>query len=128
MRCRLHGLGEGIMGSRPFAKLRVPKIFNLRADPFEAADESMFYDRWSVDLNYNSSSPRRSSASGGGVRRSRAPRQPSPLGHLVSRATTRVQLPHTRTSGASARPIRSPDRARGARTGQLRLEAGVVQL
>jgi arylsulfatase len=36
----------------PFAKLRVPKIFNLRADPFEDADGSIYYDRWSADLNY----------------------------------------------------------------------------
>jgi arylsulfatase len=36
----------------PFAQMRVPKIFNLRADPFEDADGSIFYDRWSADLNW----------------------------------------------------------------------------
>jgi arylsulfatase len=40
-------------GREPFAQMRVPKMFNLRADPFEDADGSMFYDRWSADLNYN---------------------------------------------------------------------------
>ncbi|HYC56912.1 MAG TPA: arylsulfatase [Candidatus Binatia bacterium] len=31
----------------PFVKLRVPKIFNLRSDPFETADrEGMDYERW----------------------------------------------------------------------------------
>jgi len=32
-----------------FSKLRVPKLFNLRADPFEAGDTSVFYDKWTVD-------------------------------------------------------------------------------
>ena len=31
---------------RTFTDLRVPKIFNLRADPFERGDESMLYDQW----------------------------------------------------------------------------------
>ncbi len=34
---------------RTFTDLRVPKIFNLRADPFERGDESMLYDQWMVD-------------------------------------------------------------------------------
>jgi hypothetical protein len=29
--------------------LRVPKLFELRADPFERGDESMLYDKWMVD-------------------------------------------------------------------------------
>jgi len=33
----------------PFSELRVPKLFNLRADPFERGDESLDYDRWTVD-------------------------------------------------------------------------------
>ena len=34
----------------PFVQLRVPKIFNLRSDPFERADEeSILYDRWLID-------------------------------------------------------------------------------
>jgi arylsulfatase len=33
----------------PFAQMRVPKIYNLRSDPFERADESIFYDKWTVD-------------------------------------------------------------------------------
>ena len=33
--------------------LRVPKIFNLRRDPFERADhESAFYEKWWVDRVY----------------------------------------------------------------------------
>jgi arylsulfatase len=33
----------------PLSPLRVPKIFNLRADPFERADESFKYDDWLVE-------------------------------------------------------------------------------
>jgi arylsulfatase A-like enzyme len=34
----------------PFVTLRVPKLFNLRSDPFETADhESMDYERWRVE-------------------------------------------------------------------------------
>jgi len=33
----------------PFVALRLPKIFNLRADPFEKADESIGYAHWRVD-------------------------------------------------------------------------------
>jgi len=32
-----------------FTNLRVPKLFNLRADPFERGDESILYDKWMVD-------------------------------------------------------------------------------
>jgi arylsulfatase A-like enzyme len=32
-----------------FTNLRVPKLFELRADPFERGDESMLYDKWMVD-------------------------------------------------------------------------------
>jgi arylsulfatase len=34
----------------PFSKMRVPKLFNLRADPFERGDDSsLFYDKWMAD-------------------------------------------------------------------------------
>jgi arylsulfatase len=34
----------------PFVPLRLPKLFNLRSDPFETADhESMDYERWRVE-------------------------------------------------------------------------------
>ena len=33
----------------PFSPLRVPKLFNLRSDPFEAGDTSIFYDKWLAD-------------------------------------------------------------------------------
>jgi arylsulfatase A-like enzyme len=34
----------------PFVQLRLPKLFNLRADPFETADhEGMDYERWAVE-------------------------------------------------------------------------------
>jgi arylsulfatase len=37
----------------PFTPLRLPKIFNLRSDPFETADEiSTNYGRWRVDRLY----------------------------------------------------------------------------
>ena len=33
----------------PFSKMRVPKLFNLRSDPFERGDEGIFYDKWLAD-------------------------------------------------------------------------------
>ena len=33
----------------PFVKLRFPKLFNLRSDPFEAGEESIFYGKWAAD-------------------------------------------------------------------------------
>jgi arylsulfatase len=33
----------------PFSKMRIPKIFNLRTDPFERAEEGILYDKWLVD-------------------------------------------------------------------------------
>ena len=35
----------------PFVRLRAPKIFNVRSDPFERADfdATMFYDKWMAD-------------------------------------------------------------------------------
>ena len=48
MEQRGHGVG---VWQEPFVSLRVPKIFNLRSDPFERGDvdASMFYDKWMVD-------------------------------------------------------------------------------
>jgi arylsulfatase len=44
---RGHGLD---VWQEPFVKLRLPKLFNLRADPFERADhEAMGYDVWRID-------------------------------------------------------------------------------
>ena len=36
-------------GRREFTNLRVPKLFNLRADPFERGDKSILYDKWLAD-------------------------------------------------------------------------------
>jgi arylsulfatase len=36
----------------PFSKMRLPKLFNVRADPFERADQSIFYDKWFADRGY----------------------------------------------------------------------------
>jgi arylsulfatase len=33
----------------PFSAMRLPKLFNLRTDPFETGDESLLYDKWCVD-------------------------------------------------------------------------------
>src|SRR4030095_9629616 len=33
----------------PFSVMRIPKLFNLRTDPFEVGDESLLYDRWFAD-------------------------------------------------------------------------------
>lgn len=45
---------EGLQAWRvPFADMRVPKIFNLRADPFEAGEISIKYDLWMInDANF----------------------------------------------------------------------------
>lgn len=32
-----------------FSKMRVPKLYNLCSDPFEAADDSILYDKWTAD-------------------------------------------------------------------------------
>jgi len=37
----------------PFTPLRLPKLFNLRSDPFEIGDrESIGYDRWRIEHVY----------------------------------------------------------------------------
>jgi arylsulfatase len=44
---RAHGFD---VWEEPFVALRVPKLFNLRSDPFETADhEGMDYERWRVE-------------------------------------------------------------------------------
>ena len=44
---RAHGLD---VWQDPFVPLRLPKIFNLRSDPFEGADNhTMGYDKWRMD-------------------------------------------------------------------------------
>jgi arylsulfatase len=44
---RAHGFD---VWQEPFVTLRVPKLFNLRSDPFETADhEGMDYERWRVE-------------------------------------------------------------------------------
>jgi arylsulfatase len=44
---RAHGFD---VWQEPFVPLRVPKLFNLRSDPFETADhEGMDYERWRVE-------------------------------------------------------------------------------
>jgi arylsulfatase len=42
---------EGVEAwQEPFVQLRLPKLFNLRSDPFENADSSdVFYSKWRVD-------------------------------------------------------------------------------
>ena len=44
---RAHGSID--VWQEPFVNLRVPKLYNLRSDPFERADESMDYAHWRVD-------------------------------------------------------------------------------
>ena len=44
---RAHGLD---VWQEPFVTLRLPKLFNLRSDPFETADhEGMDYSRWRME-------------------------------------------------------------------------------
>ncbi|HUJ47245.1 MAG TPA: arylsulfatase [Rhizomicrobium sp.] len=33
----------------PFTKLRMPKLYNLRSDPFERGDDSILYAKWAAD-------------------------------------------------------------------------------
>jgi arylsulfatase A-like enzyme len=33
----------------PLAKMRIPKTFHLRTDPFERGEEGIFYDKWMLD-------------------------------------------------------------------------------
>jgi arylsulfatase len=33
----------------PFAKMRIPKLYNIRSDPFERGEEGIFYDKWFAD-------------------------------------------------------------------------------
>jgi arylsulfatase len=33
----------------PFSQMRVPKLFNLRSDPFERGDDSILYDKWTIE-------------------------------------------------------------------------------
>ena len=35
-----------------FAKLRMPKLYHLRADPFERGDTSLYYDKWFADRGF----------------------------------------------------------------------------
>jgi arylsulfatase A-like enzyme len=47
--------GEGLdVWREPFVRLRAPKIFNVRSDPFERADydATMFYDKWVADRSF----------------------------------------------------------------------------
>ncbi len=43
---RAGGLG---VWREPLVKMRVPKIYNLRADPFERGEDGFFYDKWMLD-------------------------------------------------------------------------------
>ncbi|CAL1518742.1 arylsulfatase [Chitinophaga sp. MM2321] len=46
---------EGLeVWTKGFEKLRIGKIFDLLADPFERGDKSMLYDQWLVHKIYNS--------------------------------------------------------------------------
>jgi arylsulfatase len=36
----------------PFAKMRAPKIYNLRADPFERGEDGFFYPKWVADRSF----------------------------------------------------------------------------
>jgi len=48
MEQRAHGLD---VWREPLVAMRVPKLYNLRSDPFERADEdgTVFYDKWMAD-------------------------------------------------------------------------------
>ena len=43
---RAHG---GDVWQEPFVTLRIPKLYNIRSDPFESADHSMDYWRWRAE-------------------------------------------------------------------------------
>ena len=47
---RAHGFE---VWQEPYVELRLPKLFNLRQDPFERADhESIGYDQWRIERLY----------------------------------------------------------------------------
>lgn len=35
-----------------FRKTRVPKLYNLRSDPFERGDDSILYDKWTTEHTF----------------------------------------------------------------------------
>ncbi len=39
--------------AREFSNLRAPALYNLRSDPFERGEESMLYNKWSIDRMFN---------------------------------------------------------------------------
>ncbi len=47
----LESRGQGVgVWREPFADMRMPKLFNLRSDPFEEGEDStLFYDKWTAD-------------------------------------------------------------------------------
>jgi arylsulfatase A-like enzyme len=51
MEQRAHGLN---VWREPLVSLRAPKLYNLRADPFERGDQdgSMYYDKWMADRSF----------------------------------------------------------------------------
>jgi arylsulfatase len=48
---RAHGLN---VWREPFSPMRIPKLYNIRSDPFERADSdaSVFYDKWMADRGF----------------------------------------------------------------------------
>ena len=50
----LDSSGHGFdVWQEPFVTLRLPKLFNLRSDPFERADhEAMGYSHWRIDRTF----------------------------------------------------------------------------
>jgi len=51
--CEQRAPGQFAIWAEPFTCLRVPKLFNLRMDPYEHADISgSLYDQWRVENAY----------------------------------------------------------------------------
>jgi hypothetical protein len=89
MEQRAHGLG---VWREPLVSLRVPKIFNVRSDPFERGDQdaSMFFTTsgWPIALSCWSP-PRRWSASSS--RRSEFPPRQKPASFSIDQALERAR-------------------------------------
>jgi arylsulfatase len=48
--CFKEQLAKGLdVWRQEFTNMRIPKLYNLRSDPFERGEEGMFYNKWMVD-------------------------------------------------------------------------------
>ena len=103
---RAHGFD---VWQEPFVTLRLPKLFNLRSDPFETAD----HEGWTTSAGGSSTSScscRRSSTSGSSSPRSRSSRRSQKAGSF-SLDQVLESLQRGSSNGRSGRSARSRSRS-----------------